>query len=252
MTSFFHTTLYVPIYNLLVLFVDKVPGGDIGLAVVLVTIIVRLIIMPLSFAAQKTARAMKEIEPEMKEIREKLKENKEEQAKAMMALYKERGVNPFASILTILIQLPIVITLYWVFQNKTLLSVDPSLLYSFVPVPTLVSPLFLGILTITGTSLILAGLTAVTQLLLALYAIPPAPKSSEDKSMQADIARAMTLQMRYVFPIIMGFIAYASGAIAIYFITSNLFGIVQEYFVRRSMNTKKPTTDPTVPELLKA
>ena len=239
MSSFFHTTLYIPIYNLLILLVDKVPGGDIGLAVVLVTIIVRLIVMPLSFSAQKTARAMKEIEPEMKEIREKLKENKEEQAKAMMALYKEKGVNPFASILTILIQLPIVITLYWVFHNKALLTVDPSLLYSFVPVPVLVSPLFLGIITITSTSIVLAALTAATQFLLALYAIPAAPKATEDKSMQADISRAMTLQMRYVFPVIMGFIAYASGAIAIYFITSNLFGVVQEYFVRRSMRVVK-------------
>ena len=239
MSSFFHTTLYIPIYNLLIFLVDKVPGGDIGLAVVLVTIIVRLIVMPLSFSAQKTARAMKEIEPEMKEIREKLKENKEEQAKAMMALYKEKGVNPFASILTILIQLPIVITLYWVFHNKALLTVDPSLLYSFVPVPVLVSPLFLGIITITSTSIVLAALTAATQFLLALYAIPAAPKATEDKSMQADISRAMTLQMRYVFPVIMGFIAYASGAIAIYFITSNLFGVVQEYFVRRSMRVVK-------------
>ncbi len=238
MTAFFHTVLYVPIYNLLILLVDKLPGGDIGLAVVLVTIIVRLIIMPLSFSAQKTARAMKGIEPELKVIRDSLKDNKEEQAKAMMALYKKYGINPFASILTILIQLPIVVTLFWVFHNKTLLTVDPSLLYSFVSVPMTISPLFLGLITITGTSIVLAVLTALTQYLLALYAIPAAPKQSDDKSMQADISRAMTLQMRYVFPIIMGFIAYASGAIAVYFITSNLFGIVQEYFVRRSMNKK--------------
>ncbi len=238
MTAFFHTVLYVPIYNLLILLVDKLPGADIGLAVVLVTIIVRLIIMPLSFSAQKTARAMKGIEPELKVIRDSLKDNKEEQAKAMMALYKKYGINPFASILTILIQLPIVVTLFWVFHNKTLLTVDPSLLYSFVSVPMTISPLFLGLITITGTSIVLAVLTALTQYLLALYAIPAAPKQSDDKSMQADISRAMTLQMRYVFPIIMGFIAYASGAIAVYFITSNLFGIVQEYFVRRSMSKK--------------
>ena len=55
---------------------------------------------------------------------------------------------------------------------------------------------------------------------------------------EKDIARAMTLQMRYVFPIIMGFIAYTSGAIAIYFITSNLFGVAQEFFVRRSLEQK--------------
>lgn len=214
--------------------VDKIPGGDIGLAVVLVTVIVRLLIMPLSFAAQKTARAMKSIEPEMRKLREELKDNKEEQARAMMALYKKHGVNPFASILTLLIQLPIVITLFWVFHNKELLVVDPSLLYAFVAAPVVVSPLFLGIITITGASITLAALTGITQYFLALYAIPAAP-GKEDKSMQADISRAMTLQMRYVFPVIMAFVAYTSGAIAIYFITSNIFGIVQEYFVRRSL-----------------
>lgn len=242
MTDFFHATLYVPIYNLLVLLVDKVPGGDIGLAVVLVTIIIRLIIMPLSFAAQKTARAMKAVEPEMKKIRDELKDNKEEQARAMMAIYKKYGINPFASILTILIQLPIVITLYWVFHNKTLLTVDTSLLYSFVPVPAVVSPLFLGVILITGTSLVLAAATALTQFLLALYAIPAAPTVKEDKSMQADISRAMTMQMRYVFPVIMAAISYTSGAIAVYFITSNLFGIIQEYFVRKSMDKKPKVT----------
>jgi YidC/Oxa1 family membrane protein insertase len=235
MISFFHTVLYVPIYNLLILLVDKVPGADIGLAVVLATIVIRLIIMPLSFSAQKTARAMKGLEPEMKTLRESLKDNKEEQAKAMMALYKKYGVNPFASILTMLIQLPVVITLYWVFRSKALFTVDTSLLYSFVPVPAFVSPLFLGLIALTGTSIVLAVLAAVTQYLLALYAIPAAPSAKEDKSMQADMARAMTLQMRYVFPLIMGFIAYTSGAIAIYFITSNVFGVAQEYFVRKSM-----------------
>ncbi len=243
MGAFFHTTLYVPIYNLLILFVDKVPGGDIGLAVVLVTVIVRLIIMPLSFAAQKTARAMKSVEPEMKKLRDELKDNKEEQARAMMALYKKYGINPFASILTILIQLPIVITLYWVFHSKELLTVDTSLLYSFVAVPTVVSPLFLGLILITGSSFVLAGLTAITQYVLALYTIPAPPTAKEDKSMQGDISRAMTLQMRYVFPIIMAVIAYASGAIAIYFITSNVFGVIQEYFVRKSLNKGlKPVT----------
>jgi membrane protein insertase Oxa1/YidC/SpoIIIJ len=97
-----------------------------------------------------------------------------------------------------------------------------------------VSPVFLGLITITGASITLALLTGITQYLLALYAIPAAP-GKEEKTMQADIARAMTLQMRYVFPVIMAFLAYTSGAIAIYFITSNIFGIIQEYFVRRSL-----------------
>lgn len=239
MITFFHTFLYTPIYNLLVLFVDKVPGADIGIAVVLVTIIVRLIISPLSFAAQKTARSMKRVEPELKAIKVAYPDDKELQAKEMMALYKKYGINPFASILTVLIQLPIVISLYWVFHNKSLLTIDPALLYSFVSVPAHINPLFLGVFAVAGASVTLALLTAGTQFLLALYAIPAAPSKKDDTSMQADISRAITLQMRYVFPILMAGIAYTSGAIAIYFITSNLFGIIQEFFVRRSLTAKQ-------------
>lgn len=235
MASFFHTVLYTPIYNLLVFLVDHIPGGDIGLAVIAVTIIVRVVIMPLSFAAQKTARATKRIEPALKRIREELKDDKEAQARQMMALYKENGINPFASILVLLIQLPVLICLFWVFHNKSLLTIDPALLYSFVSMPQAVSPLFLGVISLTSSSLLLAGLAVVTQYFLAVYAIPKPPSVKEDTSMQADISRAMAIQMRYVFPLLMGAVAFTSGAIALYFITGNLFGLVQEYFVRKHM-----------------
>lgn len=235
MTSFFHTVLYTPIYNLLMGLTDILPGQDIGLAVIAATLIVKVVIMPLSFAALRTQRAIKAIEPEMKEIREKLKDDKEEQAKQMFALYKKYGVNPFAGILTLLIQLPIVISLYWVFKSKTLLTVDTSVLYSFVPVPDAISPLFLGTFAILGASVTLAVLAALTQFLYGLYAIPVPEKSTkEGADMQADFGRAMATQMRFILPVFIGIAAYyTSVAIALYFITSNLVGILQEYIVRR-------------------
>ena len=232
MSAFFHTTLYVPIYNLLIFLTDIVPGHDIGVAVIIATLIVRIIIMPLSFAALRTARAAKAIEPELKVIKEKYKDDKEAQAKEMFALYKAYGINPFAGFLTLLIQLPIVITLYWVFNNKTLLAVDPSLLYSFVGVPE-ISHYFLGIVLVTGSSLILALLAGGTQLIQAWYAIP-VPAKTENGGASEDFGRAMALQMRIILPIIVTAAAYyTSVAIALYFITSNLVSIVQEFFVRR-------------------
>jgi YidC/Oxa1 family membrane protein insertase len=237
MTSFFHTVLYTPIYNLLMFLTDILPGQDIGLAVIAATLIVKVIIMPLSFAALRTQRAIKAIEPEMKEIRETLKDDKEEQAKQMFALYKKYGVNPFAGILTLLIQLPIVISLYWVFKSKTLLDVDASILYSFVPVPEAISPLFLGIFAIMGASITLAVLAALTQFAYGLYAIPVPEKSVKKDGtidMQADFGRALATQMRYILPVFIGIAAYyTSVAIALYFITSNLVGILQEFIVRR-------------------
>lgn len=215
---------------------DILPGQDIGLAVVVATLIVKVILMPLSFAALRTQRAIKAIEPEMKEIREKLKDDKETQAKEMFALYKKYGVNPFAGLLTLIIQLPIVIALYWVFNNKTLLTVDASILYSFVPAPLAISPLFLGVFAVTGVSITLALIAAVTQFAYGWYAIPVPEKSTKKPGtdMQADFGRSLALQMRFMLPVFIGIAAYyTSVAIALYFITSNLIGVLQEFIIRR-------------------
>lgn len=235
MTSFFHTVLYTPIYNLLMALTDILPGQDIGLAVVAATLIVKIVLMPLSFAALRTQRAIKAIEPEMKKVREELKDDKERQAKEIFALYKKYNVNPFAGLLTLIIQLPIVICLYWVFNSKTLLTVDPSILYSFVPAPEAISPFFLGVFAITGASITLAALAALTQAIYGWYAIPvPAKSDKPGADMQADFGRALAMQMRFMLPIFIGIAAYlTSVAIALYFITSNLVGIFQEFIIRR-------------------
>ncbi len=219
---------------------DILPGQDIGLAVVAATLIVKVILMPLSFAALRTQRAIKAIEPEMKRVREELKDDKEAQAREMFALYKKYGVNPFAGIVTLLVQLPIVISLYWVFNNKTLLTVDPSILYSFVPAPLAISPLFLGTFAVMGASITLAALAALTQFAYGFYAIPVPEKSIKPAGtdMQADFGRALAMQMRFVLPIFIGIAAYyTSVAIALYFITSNLVGVLQEFIIRRKKTT---------------
>lgn len=243
--SFFHTVLYTPIYNLLMFLTDILPGQDIGLAVVAATLIVKIIIMPLSFAALRTQRAIKAIEPEMKKLREELKDDKETQAREMFALYKKYGVNPFAGILTLFIQLPIVISLYWVFNNKELLMVDTSILYSFIPAPLAISPLFLGIFAITGASITLALLAGLTQFAYGWYAIPVPEKSTKKPGtdMQADFGRSLAIQMRFMLPVFITIAAYfTSVAIALYFITSNLVGILQEYIVRRKKITPVENT----------
>ena len=234
MGNFFHTTLYVPIYNLLVFLIDIVPGGDIGVAIIVATLIVKVLLLPLSLSAARTQKAMKTIEPELKVLREKFKNDKERQAKEMFALYDKYGIKPFSSILSIFIQLPVVIGLYWVF-NQTFSTIDPTFLYSFVHVPTVsASALFLGVVSITGKSITLAVLAGITQLIQAWYAIPVPPASAEvGGSPGEDFARAMTMQARYVLPIVIGFVAYNSGAIALYFITSNVVALAQEFIVRQ-------------------
>src|ERR1044072_8129409 len=105
-STVFHAVVYNPIYNGLVFFVGAIPTHDVGIAVILVTIIVRLVLYPLSRTAIKTQIKMKEIAPEVEEIKKKYKTS-EEQGRATLALYRERDVHPFAGFFLMLIQLPI-------------------------------------------------------------------------------------------------------------------------------------------------
>ena len=242
MAELFHTLVYLPIYNALAFFVDVIPGSDLGVAIIIVIVLVRSALFPISWAAIKTQMTMRALEPKMKELRETLKENKEELAKRTMALFKEHKVNPFASFLLLLIQLPVVIGLYLVFQSESrTFTFDPALLYSFIQPPLEVSVSFLGLIDLSGKSFFLAGAVIVTQFIFAKLMTPPIPpkKDNAEPSFQEDLQRSMHLQMRYVLPLVLGVVAYVTSAsIALYFFISNLFSICQELLVRH-MNAKK-------------
>ncbi|HEY0011038.1 MAG TPA: YidC/Oxa1 family membrane protein insertase [Candidatus Paceibacterota bacterium] len=244
-SAFFHNFLYAPIYNLLVFLVGLVPGGDVGLAVIIATVIVKLIIMPLSLRAVRTQRQMKLIEPQLRALKETHKNDRERQAKEMLTLYREHNIRPFASILGILIQLPIIVALYFVFSREALLNIDPSLLYSFVGVPETISPLFLGTFVVTGSSVILAVLAGLAQAAHARLSVPvpDAPAAGAVRSMGDDFGRIMAMQARYILPVIVVVIAYiTSGAVALYFITSSLVGLLQEWVVRRMKHPESPSS----------
>jgi YidC/Oxa1 family membrane protein insertase len=251
MIAFFRTILYVPIYNVLIYLVGVMPHGDVGLALIGVVLLVRLIILPFSLSMVHTQKAMQLLTPQLKEIQEKYKDDKEALAKETFALYKKYKINPFASILTLFIQIPILFTLYFIVRNKALYQVNTALLYPFVHVPALLSPLFLGIFVISSPNIILALLAGVSQFVYAYWGIPvpaaaaPTPKKDGTAvSMQEEFGRAMMLQMRYVLPVLIAFIAYTSGAIALYFITSNLVMLFQ--FFLAGLIRKQPSKLVTV------
>jgi YidC/Oxa1 family membrane protein insertase len=235
--NLFDTFIYEPIYNALAILVNTIPGGDVGIAIVLLTVLIKLALFPLSLVAVRTQMVMREIEPELKKLRTTLKEKPEELARATLALFKKHKINPLASIFLILIQLPVIIGLYFVFLREgNGEGFDISILYSFVELPTNVSFNFIGMVDITGPSIVLAVLVAASQYVVSRMMMPPlAPQGDEEKSFQADLMKSMHIQMRYVFPIVMGVIAYViSAAIALYFLVSNLFAIGQEIYVRKT------------------
>lgn len=234
-----HTFFFDPVYNALVFFIDVLPGGDVGLAIVATTLVVKFVLLPLSVKATKTQVIMRELEPKLKALKEQHKDDRETQAREMMALYREAGLNPFASVLLIFLQIPIIIALYLAVYSGggvALPEINSELLYGWVAVPAAASMLFLGGIDIAGRSLPLALLAGVTQFFQAKYAMPaPAPREAgAEPNFKDDFQRTMHTQMRYVLPIVIFFVAYTiSAAIALYFVVSNLFAIGQELYVRR-------------------
>ena len=240
--SLFTNFVFDPLYNGLVFLIDIIPGGDVGIAVILLTIIVKFILFPLSIKAVKTQIIMREIEGPLKEIQEKYKDDKQKQSVEIFALYREKGVNPFSSILLILIQLPIIFGLYWVFFKGGLPEINAEILYAFVSVPSVVNMDFLGVIDMAGRSFFLALLAGVTQYIQAKYSLPAPnkPKDAENPTFKEDLARSFHLQMRYVLPVIVFFISYTiSAAIALYWATSNIFTIIQEWYVRSYIRPKE-------------
>lgn len=242
-STIWHTFFFDPVYNGLVFFIDIIPGGDVGLAIICTTIVVKVILLPLSIKAAKTQVVMREIEPKLKALREKITD-KQEQARAMMDIYKEAGINPFASILQLFLQIPIIIALYLSVYSGggvALPNINTELLYSYIPSPETVSMLFLGMIDIAARSLPLAALAGITQFIHAHLSIPkPAPREAgAAPDFKADFGRTMQTQMRYVMPAIIFIVAYSiSAAIALYFTVSNLAAIAQEFLVRRHRNAE--------------
>lgn len=241
----FSTLIYNPLYNGLVLILDYIPGGDLGLATIIFTCLVKFILFPISKQATKTQILMKALEPELAELKKKYGANREEFARKTLDFYKKNNLNPFASLFLILIQLPIIIGLFWMFSRGGFPVINTDLLYSFVPTPQSINTNFLGLIDITKVSVILgviAGLAQFVQIRLSVPAYAPSEEtkkkiaSGQKVDLSEEFAKNMNMQMRYVMPVFMFIICLTvSGAVALYWITGSVFTIAQELYFRKTI-----------------
>jgi YidC/Oxa1 family membrane protein insertase len=230
-SSIWNAVLYQPLLNALAFLVSIIPGGDVGVAVILLTILVKVILYPLSQKSIESQAQMNILAPELNKIKES-GASKEEQARLTFELYKVHKTNPFSGCLLVLIQIPIIFALYYVFFKG--IKFNTGVLYSFVQMPAHMNMIFLGIIDIGKKSLVLAILAGISQYLQAYYMPKPAPRAGKSASFQDSFTKSMNTQMKYVFPFIVAFIAYSiSGAIALYWITSNLFMVGQQIYVKK-------------------
>jgi YidC/Oxa1 family membrane protein insertase len=240
--------LVYPLISLLVLAYDAVP--DFGLAVVVVTVAIRLALYPLFRAQVRSARAMQELAPAMSELKKKHGTDRARMQQEQMKLYQERGINPVAGCLPMLVFFPVLFAMYAAFQQVGGLGV-PALtgqelrdrvLWPFVPLPAGLGPtdhldlaahwlpwlgslaqpdhLFFGLI---GP---LPIVSALLQLVASIQALPRKPAPSDDPTQ-----RTMQ-QMTYYLPIItVVFFKDLASGVFIYYITTTIFQIVQQYFV---------------------
>lgn len=246
MFSFIYTEfLFRPLFNGLVFLISVMPGHDVGLAIIVLTVLVRGALSPLTHHSIKTQTKMKEIEPEIKELRANY-QNKEEQAKKIMELYRRHGVNPLSGVLISLIQLPVLIALYYLFWQG--LDLTKGNFYAFIPHPETARMEFLRLIDLSSSSLFLAITAGLSQFIQAKLMQPPPPFSEKksNESFQGDFSRAMRVQMVYVLPVFIGVFAYNfPAAVALYWTTMNVFAIVHEGIVR--YKAKKIQYAQTVP-----
>lgn len=249
--NFFYTVLYQPLFNILVLLYEYLPGHDFGIAVIVLTIIIRLILYPSMVQSLKSQKTLSEIQPKLQEIQEKYKNDKEKQSKELMALYQKEKVNPFGGCLPLLIQLPILIALYRVFI-KGLRQETMQYLYSFVPNPGVINAVSLGIIDLSKSfitsvdqvrvyyfpALVLAILAGVVQFIQSKMMMPKATVKSKDK--MAQTSEMMQKQMLYIFPALTVFILVGlPSAVGLYWTISSLFSVWQQYLINKQFATVK-------------
>ncbi len=242
--SFFNVVLYQPLFNGLVLLYKYLPGHDFGIAVIVLTILIKVILYPLGVRGIKLQKRLSEIQPKIKEIERKFKHDKEQQMKAVMEFYKKEKINPFSGCLPLLIQLPILIALYRVFWN----GFEPgqmSNLYSFVSAPETINPFFLGVINLAEPCVYLAVLAGIFQFFQTKMLTPDISKSQQKKKIDpkdpmAGFSNMMQKQMLYFFPIFTIAILWKlPAAIGLYWLVFTLFAIVQQYFVMKPQKIAK-------------
>lgn len=240
MTQLFHTIIYQPIYNTLVLLYNVIPGHDLGVAIILLTILIRAILYPLAKKQIESQKKMQELQPEIKRLQEKHKNDKEKQGRALMDFYKEKKINPASGCLPLVVQIVFIIALYQALVAGINFS-ECKDIYSFIACPSAIKTGFLGILDLAKPSLALAVLTAAAQYFQTKMMMPAA--SSQASGGKADFSQAMSKQMLYLGPLLTLFIgARFPAGLPLYWLVMTVFMIVQQYLNTNSTNRNTNAT----------
>ncbi len=233
----FNVVLYQPLFNALIILYEYLPGRDFGAAVIVLTLLTKVIFYPLGAKAIRSQKSLSELQPKLQALQQKYKNDKEQQVKATLELYKKEKVNPFSGCLPLLLQLPILIALYQVFW-RGLQPEQMNYLYSFVLNPGIIDPSFLGMINLSKPNMFLAFLAGISQFFQSKMVLPKTPfklagEGQDKKTAKASLfSEMMQKQMLYFFPVFTVLILWRlPSAIGLYWVVSTAFAILQQYFV---------------------
>jgi YidC/Oxa1 family membrane protein insertase len=245
----FDQFVYIPIYNLLVFVYNLLPFEDFGIAIIIITLIIKFLLIPLSRKQIESQKKMTELQPKIKELQKKYKDDKEKQSRALMELYKTNKSNPFSGCLPMIVQLVFLIAIYRVLFNisQANLMIDGNILYDFIKNPGQINKMFLGIVDLStavnlgnisfseAPKIILVILAALSQYfqtkMLMIKQKMTASSQGDDK---LDFSQMLSKQMLFLGPLLTLFIGvkFPSG-LALYWLVSTVFMIVQQYFLEK-------------------
>jgi len=227
MVELFNQILYRPLFNLAVYMYSIIPGSDLGIAIISLTVIIRIVFLPLSMKTIRSQRQLASLGPKIDEIKEKHKNDKMAQSAAVMQLYKEHNINPLSGCFPILVQIPILIALYRVFLNISR-SEGLEQLYGFITVSGEINKFFMGFLDLTAASPFLAICAGLFQYIHAKQS------ASLTKGTNAKTMAAFSKQMLYFFPIMIIIISWNLPAgLTLYWVTTMVFSIFEHLYIRR-------------------
>lgn len=236
MINLIKTVIYEPLYNFLI-FIISSTHIDAGLAAVILTILVKIVLFPMAKKASLAQLKMKEHEKELKDIKEKYKD-RETQALKTMEFYKTHKINPLSSIGTLLIQIPIIYSLYHIFLKSGLPSVNTTLLYTFIKIPENISMNFLGLIDVSQKSILLAFLAAASGFVQMHFSTQNTSSNSNSSSGTPDLSQMMAKQMKFTLPVVIFLVSWQiSGVVALYWFTSNVVSMIQDYIVKKQYKT---------------
>lgn len=243
MAALFHVFIYQPLYNILILIYNVVPGKDFGISIILITILLRTILIPLYKKQIESQKKLQHLQPKIKEVQEKNKHDKEKQTRELMELYKQHKTNPFSGCLPLIVQLVFLIAIYRVLINisDSGLTADSSQLYSFVVNPGNINQFFISLVDLTKPSIVIAALAAIAQYFQTkmLMANQPQPQKTTTDG-QPDMAQIMNKQMLYLGPFLTLFIGIKFPAgLSLYWLAGTVFMLVQQIMLEK----KSPSRD---------